>query len=103
MKEKDIGGNGKVVVAYWNNNTGNTVRLTITVSAKQVPMVNNYYEVRACVNTDFDEWEGIVLSCTASSTSYFDTRTATIDVPNGYNLMLWNNNDAYSIWTVTYN
>ena len=105
MNEKALGGNGGVAAVYWLNNTGSAVSINVDLKAKRAPRseTDSWYNVCVCVNDNNDIYTGCVMELYASSTDYFDTRTFTVQVPNGYYLLIWNNNDAYSIWTITYN
>ena len=86
--------------AYYYNNTGKNISVTITVKARKIVTDAQYYGIYASTGSAKETYTGNILSFGPTSYSDFTTQTVSATIPNGYYLTLYVNNGAYTIWTI---
>lgn len=93
-------GDDRVKHAYYYNNTGKDVAVTITVKAKKIVTDAQYYGVYASTGNALYTYTGNILAFAPTSYSDYITQTVSATIPNGYYLTLFVNNGSYTIWTI---
>ena len=109
VNDYTMGGDGTLWQLYWLNQTGNTVKFSITYTVTRTKY--NYFEHDQggiCVNdkdADYDimnQYNGLVSSLDCTDAEQTKSLTVEVTVDNNHILHLWNNNHATTTWSVQY-